>query len=181
MFIKEYRKPLSENANNSKKIWLKNDLKNAPSFIIENLHAYLQYRNINPYISNATSVSFQYANSNSFIIRDIGHFSLICEKLLDKKFASGFQNTINSFSERVSVIDDFLNPFKSYFNDLKFNRNTYHKSIVIGLNQCASSIEDIDYVDIYFDTDPYLFVTNKPIEPKILEKPHTVHRRGVLI
>ena len=159
MFIKPYRPPVCDLSMDNRKLLLEQDLNNAPDYLVNALQGYFKEKKISAVIHAGMSVSFQYSDSTDYLVRDVGHSSLLLKELLDKKFSQGYQNQLDSYTSQLLAIDNLLNPeMSSIFNGMEQNRTDYRKSIVVGLDPLSDNIEDIDYVDMFYDTNPDLFV-----------------------
>lgn len=159
MFIKPYRPPVCDFSMENRKLLLEQDLKQAPAYLVNALQGYFKEQKISAVIHAGMSVSFQYSDSTDYLIRDVGYSSLLLKELLDKKFSQGYQKQLDSYTSQLLTIDNLLNPeMTSIFNGMEQNRTDYRKSIVVGLDPLSDNIEDIDYVDMFYDTKPDLFV-----------------------
>lgn len=178
MFIKPYRPPVCEFSMENRNLLLEQDLKNAPAYLVNALQGYFKDKKISAVIHAGMSVSFQYSNSTDYLIRDVGHSSLLLKELLDKKFSQGYQNQLDSYTSQLLAIDNLLNPeIPSIFNGMEQNRTEYRKSIVVGLDPFSDNIEDIDYVDMFYDTKPDLFVIESTSAIKVGVK--HINRTGI--
>lgn len=176
MFVKTYR-PSRQHS-----FWLKRDLNTAPQAFVKSLKSHYSRFDISliPVLYNATSVSFQYADSHDYIVRDTGYASLIMTSLLDVKIKGGFMNKIDSVVDNLSKIETFMgveDGDRGLFYDLK-NRTSYNRSIIIGLSKDSDSIDDIEYIEICYDSNPNVIVSNRPLEKKF---PVKTKRTGVAI
>lgn len=168
MFTMEYRKPLSELGQDSRKLWLEKDIAASPSFLVNDLIKIFNTDDISPFFSRSTGISFKYTDCENFLIRDIGHFNRLTEQVLDPLFKHKFVDSMNRLTPKLMNIDDFLKPDTiSGFYDMLFNRGRYHKRIVVNLNPSAQTIYDVDCIDIYYDSHYGLFPSqDKPFSKK---------------
>lgn len=164
----EYRKPLAELGQDSRKIWLEMDIMKSPAFLVKNLVNMLDTPSITPVYSRSTGVSFKYSDSEEFLIRDVGQFSVLTKKLLDPHFRYGIRDSLNRLTKKLMSIDNFLYPENiSCFFDMVFERTRYYKSVVVNLNPAATTIHDIDFIDVYYDSHYSLLPSgNKPFVKK---------------
>jgi hypothetical protein len=168
MFVMEYRKPLSELGQDSRKLWLEKDIAASPSFLVNDLLKIFNHHDITPFFSRSTGVSFKYSDSDTFLIRDVGQFNTLTKKLLDPHFKYGIRDSLNTLTPKLMNIDNFLKPdMISGFYDMLFDRSRYYKTVVVNLNPAATTIHDIDFLDIYYDSHYSLFPSaNKPFSKK---------------
>jgi hypothetical protein len=150
------------------KDWLQRDLDFAPPQLVASLREY--YRRLNmelsPVLNTATSVDFQYADSDDYIFRDIGYASVIMKTLLDFKITGGFTNRIDSIVNRIVHIDKFIGvDHGGLFYEI-LSRQTYKRSIVVGLKKDADCISDIEYIELRYDNKTDVIPFSRPIEKK---------------
>jgi hypothetical protein len=184
MFIKPYRIPVSTNSAQNRKILFQKDLTAMPEGIWQSLTDH--YRDLNmqlvPVLRKATGISFQYSGSYDYLIRDIGYSTHLIKSLLDSKFKQGFNNKTESIFQRISAVNKFITNVSSTNNSYSMlldlnNKTNYDKSIVIGLKPYTDSIHDIEYVDIFYDTNSDVVICNKPFSKKA--DPETLQRVGI--
>lgn len=163
MFIKPNREPIDDYFANNQELLvrscLQREMRDAPKSIIKSLKKHCSEHNINivPVINKSVGISFQFSGHSDFIVRDIGYSSLLVKTLLDLKFENGFYSTIRSICKKLSIIEHFIYSDKpAFFSEVMTTSfaNGYSRSIVVGLKKKTSSIHDIEYVDIYFDSKP---------------------------
>jgi hypothetical protein len=163
MFIKPNREPIDGYFGNNQDLlgrsYLQRDIRDAPKGIIRSLkkHCAEHHINIVPVINKSVGISFQFSGHSDFIVRDIGYSSLLVKTLLDLKFENGFYSTVESICKKLSLIEHFIYSEKpAFFSEVMTTSfaNGYSRSIVVGLKKGTSSIQDIEYVDIYFDSKP---------------------------
>jgi hypothetical protein len=176
MFTKPYR-PERQHS-----FWLKRDLNTAPQPFVKSLKSHYSRFDISliPVLYNATSVSFKYADSHDYLVRDTGYASLIMTSLLDVKINGGFMTKIDSVINKLSRIETFMgveDGDRGLFDNLK-NRTSYNRSIIIGLSNDSDCIDDIEYIEICYDSNPNVIVSNRPLEKKF---PVKTKRTGVSI
>lgn len=166
MFIKPYRTHLRERGGMPPSDWVQRDIDMAPPKLVESLREHYSRfdAKIIPVINATISISFQYADSDEYIFRELGYSSIIIKTLLDLKITGGFINKIDSIVNRLSSIDNFID----VENDGLFceisDRQTYIRSIVVGLNKGAECISDIDYIEFCYDNKPNAIPFLMPIE-----------------
>lgn len=184
MFIKPYRIPVSTNSEQNRKILFQKDLTAMPEGIWQSLTDH--YRDLNmqlvPVLRKATGISFQYSGSYDYLIRDIGYSTHLIKSLLDSKFKQGFNNTTEVIFQRIAAVNKFITNVSSNNNSYSMlldlnNKTNYDKSIVIGLKSYTDSIHDIEYVDIFYDTNSDVVICNKPFSKKA--DPETLQRVGI--
>lgn len=162
MFIKPYRKPLSRLSQQNKEIYFDLDLKNAPAFLKESLTECFSNQKIRPVLNGAMSFSFRYSDSDTYLIRDIGHATLLIKYFLDSKFKEGFQSYLNHHIKELSAIDKFLNNrSESIFDGMYQGKSTYFKSIVVNLKPNTTNTNDIDSIEVFYDSDPDIYVVSQ--------------------
>lgn len=176
MFAKPYR-PARQHS-----FWLKRDLNTAPQPFVKSLKSHYSRFDISliPVLYNATSVSFKYAESHDYLVRDTGYASLIMTSLLDVKINGGFMTKIDSVVNKLSRIETFMGVDegkRDLFYNLK-NRTSYNRSIIIGLSNDSDCIDDIEYIEICYDSNPNVIISNRPLEKKF---PAKTKRTGVSI
>lgn len=176
MFAKPYR-PARQHS-----FWLKRDLNTAPQPFVKSLKSHYSRFDISliPVLYNATSVSFKYADSHDYLVRDTGYASLIMTSLLDIKINGGFMTKIDSVINKLSRIETFMGVdegTRDLFYNLK-NRTSYNRSIIIGLSNDSDCIDDIEYIEICYDSNPNVIISNRPLEKKF---PVKTKRTGVSI
>lgn len=178
MFVKPYRSHVTQMNGMTPKLWLERDLNMAPPKLVTSLREHYSRFNSDllPVLNTATSVSFQYADSNEYIVRDLGYASIIMKSLLDLKITGGFNNRIDSIVNKLSRIDKFIGVNKGGLFYQILSRQTYVRSIVVGLKNGADCISDIEYVELCYDNKPNIIPFNKPIAKKF---PVRTKRTGV--
>lgn len=190
MFIKPYRNLLFDNSIKSHEAWLQKDIAAAPPYIMTSLLEHvaniksdsIRYQ-LSPVLrqpvtgEKAAAVSFKIAGSVDFILRDLAFGETIVKTLLEQQSFDDLNNAIKSFFDKLVSIDYFLHGrINSNFDKTYLNVNKrYHQSFVIGLIAEASSIHDIEYVDIFFDDNHDIIPTNK----KMSLCPEVVSRIGI--
>lgn len=178
MFTMEYRKPLAKLGQESRQLWIERDIKQAPSFLVQDLINMLDTPSITPVYSRSTGVSFKYSDSNDFLIRDVGQFSVLTKKLLDTHFKYGIRESLNKLTKQLIPIDNFLHPENiSVFYDMLFELTRYYKSVVVNLNPSATTVHDIDFIDIYYDSHYILLPSGE--KPFVKKGPMFTRRTGV--
>lgn len=166
MFIKPYRTHLRERSGMPPSDWVQRDLDMAPPKLVESLREhYSRFDAKIIAVINATiGISFQYADSDEYIFRDLGYSSIIMKTLLDLKITGGFINRIDSIVNKISCIDNFIGVENGGLFCEISNRQTYIRSIVVGLNEGAECISDIDYIEFCYDNKPDAIPFFMPIE-----------------
>lgn len=178
MFVKPYRSHVTQLNGMTPKLWLERDLNMAPPKLVKSLKEHYSrfHSELIPVLNSATSVSFQYADSNEYIVRDIGYASIIMKSLLDLKITGGFNNRIDSIVKKLASIDKFIGVSKGGLFYQILSRQTYIRSIVIGLKNGADCISDIEYVELCYDNKPDVIPFQMPISKKF---PIRTKRTGV--
>lgn len=168
MFTMEYRKPLAELGQDSRKLWLEKDIAQSPAFLVNDLVNMLDTQSITPVYSRSTGVSFKYSDSEAFLIRDVGQFGVLTKKLLDPHFKYGIRDSLNGLTKKLMSIDNFIQPENiSEFFDMLFERSRYYKTVVVNLNPAATTIHEIDFIDVYYDSHYSLLPSgDKPFTKK---------------
>jgi hypothetical protein len=190
MFIKPYRPLLLDNSIKSHKAWLDKDIASVPPYImtsllehVDNIKSDSIRYHITPVLKQLVSrkkppdVSFKIAGTPDFMLRDLAFGETIVKSLLEKQMFDDFDDAIKSFFDRLLSIDHFLNGrINRDFDRTYMEGNVrYHKSFVIGLIEEASSVHDIEYVDIFFDDQHGIIPTTKPLNLC----PEVVSRTGI--
>jgi len=178
MFTMEYRKPLAKLGQDSRQLWIERDIKQAPSFLVNGLMTLLETPSITPVYSRSTGVSFKYSDSEEFLIRDVGQFSVLTKKLLDSHFKYGIRESLNKLTRCLMQIDSFLYPENiSAFFDMLFERSRYYKTVVVNLNPSATTIHDVDFIDVFYDSHYSLLPSGD--KPFVKKGPIFTRRTGV--
>lgn len=190
MFIKPYRSLLLDNSIKSHTAWLDKDIASVPPYImtsllehVDNIKSDSIRYHITPVLKQLVSrkkppdVSFKIAGTADFMLRDLAFGETIVKSLLEKQMFDDFDDAIKSFFDRLLSIDHFLNGrINRDFDRTYMEGNVrYHKSFVIGLIEEASSVHDIEYVDIFFDDQHGIIPTTKPLNLC----PEVVSRTGI--
>ena len=188
MFIKPYRHLLFDNSIKSHEAWLQKDMEAAPQELLQSFVSHveaiksdtIQYF-IRPVLkqmvsgSKPTNVSLQFSGTKEFILRDLAFGETIVKSLLGKKLDKEINEYINIFFDKLNTVDYFLNG--THNRDFNKNYMRYHKSFVVGLKPQATSIDDIEYVDVFFDDKHDAIPTNK----KLSLCPECVTRKGIAL
>lgn len=179
MFIKPYRSLLLEDPTKSHYAWLEKDIEQAPQNILTSLTEHvdnIQSDRIGYHLAPSLKlvisgeklpdISFKFSGKADFIFRDLAFGVAIVKTLLDKQKFHNFFETIKVFFDKLLIIDYFLhNKVNNDFERVYIPAHvcSYHQSFVIGLNPQASSIHDIEYVDIFFDDNHTIIPTEKSL------------------
>ena len=193
MFLKPYRSLLLDDPTKSHYAWLQKDIEQAPQTIVtsltqhvENIESKLVEYHVAPSLKLVVSsekppdVSFKFSGKSDFIFRDLAFGIAIVKTLLDKQNFINFFETIKVFFDKLLIIDSFLNnqvnkDFERFY--IPAHVRSYHQSFVIGLKPEASTIHDIEYVDIFLDDNHAIIPTKKPLNLC----PEVVNRTGISI
>ena len=188
MFIKPYRHLLFDNSIKSHEAWLQKDMEAAPQELLQSFVSHveaiksdtIQYfvrTVLKQMVSGVkhTDVSLQFSGTQEFILRDLAFGETIVKSLLAKKLDKEINEYINIFFDRLDTVDYFLNG--THNRDFNKNYMRYHKSFVVGLKPQATSIDDIEYVDVFFDDKHDAIPTNK----KLSLCPECVTRKGIAL
>lgn len=178
MFVKPYRSHVTQLNGMTPKLWLERDLNMAPPKLVKSLTEHYSRFNIDliPVLNSATSVSFRYVDSDDYIVRDLGYASVIMKSLLDLKITGGFNNRIDSIVNKISRIDKFIGVNNGGLFYQILSRQTYIRSIVVGLKSGADCISDIEYIELCYDNKPNVIPFLMPIQKKF---PIRTKRTGV--
>lgn len=187
MFLKPYRTLLTRDPEDSKQAWFRQDMEIAPINIINSLRTHLKTissdvieYHLAPIKRNIVSgkmpanISFKYADSESFILRDLAFADTIANSFLTKHISETVDEYIQVFFNRLKHIDYFLTANKNPdFNRKAYHgEERYHKSLVINLNKDAATVHDIDYIDIFLDDQHDVIPTNvkRSLCPEIVQR-----------
>ena len=188
MFIKPYRHLLFDDSLKSHTAWLQKDMATAPQELLQSFVSHveaiesdtIQYF-VRPVLkqmasgSKHTDVSLQFSGTPEFILRDLAFGETIVKSLLAKKLGKEINEYINIFFDKLNTVDYFLNG--TYNRDFNKNYMRYHKSFVVGFKPQATSMDDIEYVDVFFDDKHDAIPTNK----KLSACPECVTRKGIAL
>lgn len=179
MFIKPYRERFLDDPTKNHEAWLQKDINKAPHNIVTSLKDHVENIKsdrieyhiapaLKPVIGSQkpADVSFKFVGESDFILRDLAFGNAIVKTLLDKQGFNDFYETIKIFFNKLLSIDYFLNgTMNNDFERIYIDAHpiSYHKSFVIGLNPEASTIHDIEYVDIFFDDYHDIIPTNQAL------------------
>lgn len=176
--MKPYRSHASHMNGMHPKDWLQRDLDLAPPQLVASLREHYHRLNTDlyPFLNTATSVDFQYADSDEYIFRDLGYASVIMKTLLDFKIKGGFTNRIDSIVNKIAHVDKFIGVNDGgLFYQIR-SRQTYTRSIVIGLKNGADCISDIEYIELRYDNKSDIIPFQMPLDKKF---PIRTKRTGV--
>ena len=188
MFLKPYRHLLLDESIKSHEAWLLKDMEEAPQNLLQSFITHveaipsdtIQYF-VRPALKQMvsgkkpTDISLQFSGYHDFILRDLAFGETIVKSLLSKHIDKEINEYINIFFDKLNNVDYFLNG--TYNRDFNKNNMHYHKSFVVGLNQKATSIDDIEYIDVFFDSKHDAIPTSK----KLSLCPECVSRKGIAL
>lgn len=183
MFIKPYRIPTHSNSVQNRHNWLRHDIAASSDKFFESLnnHFISHGNTLGPVINKGTSVSFQYAGQNDYIIRDVGFATFIIKSLIDNKIPEGFNQKVDNILNHIVALDKYLTGNRKKEEEFISlpNRRLYTKSIVIGVNPETDSVLDIEYVDVFFDSEPDLVTDG--FKESFVKNPEYKSRLGISI
>lgn len=187
MFLKPYRTLIAKDAEDSQQAWFQQDMKAAPLHIISSLNEHLktiQSNNIEYHLTpvringvtgkKPSDVSFKYSGCDNFILRDLAFGTTITNSLLNFYTDMDIDQYIQLFFKRMINIDYFLKGINNPdFNRVRYHgESRYHQSFIIGLQEDAKSIYDIEYIEIFLDDLHDIIPTNVKMSlcPEVIQR-----------